>query len=314
MSYFFEGEVDKYGQPNKTMNGLRAVRKQCDMTIQELADKICVSKQIVSAWENGVKEIPESRKKQLSQLFGIDSKYFGEVDEGTANDLAFKATERMKPSSVDHNYEKEGGVEQQAESAGFRKDELRNRNIYDAFVKSKELQKGVENEIHGNFVPRRDCSIRDYMNVVKRTTTLYKGFNEVIYSLNKITDWKESSIALYRILETLNAMVTEMGGIPDRVVDEVDQSFDLNKDYITAIRETFRKNLDDSKKLADEMLNKNFWDRPLSFKMPGEDDILRDTAQGFINPEGCEESGDDTNVWYEKEDIDTSIDFEGYED
>ncbi len=313
MAYFFERKVDKKSQ-QKRMNGLRAVRKQCNMTIQELADKLCVSKQIVSAWENGVKEIPESRRKQLSQLFGIDGKYFGEVDEETANDLAFKATERMDRSSVNLESEKEGWVEQQAESAGFKKDELRNRNIYDAFVKSKELQKGVENEIHSNFVPKQDCSIRDYMNVVKRTITLYKGFNEVIYTLSKITDWKESSITLYRILEVLNAMVTEMGGIPDKVVDEVDQSFDLNKDYVDVIREAFRKNLDDSKKLADEMLNMNFLDRPFGFKMPGEDDILLDTAQGFINPEGCEESGDDTNVWYEKEDIDTSIDYEGDEE
>ena len=54
------------------MNGLRYIRKQCNFSLSQLAERLEVSRQIISAWENGKKEIPEMRKKQLADFFGID--------------------------------------------------------------------------------------------------------------------------------------------------------------------------------------------------------------------------------------------------
>ena len=48
------------------MNGLRYIRKQCNFSLSQLAERLEVSRQIISAWENGKKEIPEMRKKQLA--------------------------------------------------------------------------------------------------------------------------------------------------------------------------------------------------------------------------------------------------------
>ena len=59
------------------MNGLKYIRSQIiNMTMDELAAKLNVSKQAVYTWESGRKSIPKARLKQLSELSGIPSKYF----------------------------------------------------------------------------------------------------------------------------------------------------------------------------------------------------------------------------------------------
>ena len=35
------------------MNGLRYIRKQCNFSLSQLAERLEVSRQIISAWENG---------------------------------------------------------------------------------------------------------------------------------------------------------------------------------------------------------------------------------------------------------------------
>lgn len=63
------------------MNGLKYIRTQCNLSLNNVAQALGVSRQIVSAWENGKKDIPNERRKQLSKYFGIDTDYFNEIDE-----------------------------------------------------------------------------------------------------------------------------------------------------------------------------------------------------------------------------------------
>ncbi len=44
------------------MNGLKIIRIQCNYSVSELAEEIGVSRQMISAWENGKKSIPANRK------------------------------------------------------------------------------------------------------------------------------------------------------------------------------------------------------------------------------------------------------------
>lgn len=37
------------------MNGLKYIRTQCNFSLSELAERLDVSRQIISAWENGKK-------------------------------------------------------------------------------------------------------------------------------------------------------------------------------------------------------------------------------------------------------------------
>ena len=73
------------------MNGLRYIRKQCNFSLSQLAERLEVSRQIISAWENGKKEIPEMRKKQLADFFGIDKCFFDEISEEQKRILLDKA-------------------------------------------------------------------------------------------------------------------------------------------------------------------------------------------------------------------------------
>lgn len=97
------------------MNGLKFIRTRCNLSVAELADHIDVSRQIISAWENGTRGISSKNKKKLETFFGIDSKYFGEISEEDHKDILFipmfrysdgdKEYFKFKPSSLDDKYE-----------------------------------------------------------------------------------------------------------------------------------------------------------------------------------------------------------------
>ena len=55
------------------MNGLRFIRTRCNLSLSELANKLGITRQALSSWENGYKEIPNQRKEQLVNFFGIDA-------------------------------------------------------------------------------------------------------------------------------------------------------------------------------------------------------------------------------------------------
>lgn len=63
------------------MNGLKFIRSYLYMSSEALANKLGVSRALVSMWENMQKPIPPKRLKELSDIFGLDVKYFGEISE-----------------------------------------------------------------------------------------------------------------------------------------------------------------------------------------------------------------------------------------
>ena len=60
------------------MNGLKYIRTRCNLSLSELADMIGVSRQALSSWENGRKDIPEQRVEQLAEFFGVNREFLGE--------------------------------------------------------------------------------------------------------------------------------------------------------------------------------------------------------------------------------------------
>lgn len=69
------------------MNGLHYIRNKCNLSLSELADKLGVTRQMVSAWENGRKSIRESRLHELSKIFGIEEELLGEISEAQLADI-----------------------------------------------------------------------------------------------------------------------------------------------------------------------------------------------------------------------------------
>ena len=73
------------------MNGLEYIRTRCNISQAELADILQVTKQAISMWENGKKEIPPKRREELSRFFGLDEGYFGEIYEEQKDALQHRA-------------------------------------------------------------------------------------------------------------------------------------------------------------------------------------------------------------------------------
>lgn len=73
------------------MNGLKYIRTRCNLSLNELSEMIGVTRQAMSAWENDRKEIPEQRKEQLGEFFGIDKEFFGEITDEEKEYLLGKA-------------------------------------------------------------------------------------------------------------------------------------------------------------------------------------------------------------------------------
>ena len=61
-----------------------------------MAATLGVSRQIISAWENGKKELPQERAEQLSRYFGVDKQYFYEIDENQKNAILKMTMYRWK--------------------------------------------------------------------------------------------------------------------------------------------------------------------------------------------------------------------------
>ena len=81
------------------MNGLKFIRTRCNISLNELADILDVSRQQVSAWENGVEPISQKRLNQLSKYFGVDEKYFLDISEDDKEFIVSKALYRRKFST-----------------------------------------------------------------------------------------------------------------------------------------------------------------------------------------------------------------------
>ena len=94
------------------MNGLRYIRIRCNISISELAEEIGVSRQALSSWENGRKDIPAQRLEQLADFFGIDKSFLGQISEEEKQVLLGKAMFRYEENGREtYRYKPKEGQE-----------------------------------------------------------------------------------------------------------------------------------------------------------------------------------------------------------
>ncbi len=63
------------------MNGLKYIRTQCNLSLNELAEVLGISRQALSSWETNQKPLPEKRREQLAEFFGVDMRFIGEITD-----------------------------------------------------------------------------------------------------------------------------------------------------------------------------------------------------------------------------------------
>ena len=63
------------------MNGLKYIRVRCNLSLNDLAECIGVTRQALSAWENGKKRNTGAKERAAFRCFRDDQRYFGEISE-----------------------------------------------------------------------------------------------------------------------------------------------------------------------------------------------------------------------------------------
>jgi transcriptional regulator with XRE-family HTH domain len=70
------------------MNGLKLIRTKCNYSQAALAEKLGVSRQAINMWENAKKAIPDKRKEELCEFFGIENAdWLDEIDDETVDEI-----------------------------------------------------------------------------------------------------------------------------------------------------------------------------------------------------------------------------------
>ena len=151
------------------MNGLR-YRKQCNFSLSQLAERLEVSRQIISAWENGKKEIPEMRKKQLADFFGIDKCFFDEISEEQKRILLDKAMFRyIEDGEETYRYKPDKNTKKLAAYFSPEHEMSLSEELIELQKKQKQLLDRINHMISGP----KQVSLRDQMCFITRGVEVF---------------------------------------------------------------------------------------------------------------------------------------------
>lgn len=127
------------------MNGLKYIRIRCNLSLNDLAEAIGVSRQALSSWENEKKDIPVQRQEQLSSFFGIDKEYFGEITEKEKQYLLEKAMFRYEEDGREtYRYKPKEGKDAFKRIFFLNDDEV---SLDERFVEAQKKKKKVLEDI-----------------------------------------------------------------------------------------------------------------------------------------------------------------------
>lgn len=199
------------------MNGLKIIRIRCNLSINDIADILGVSRQLVSAWENGKKSIPEKRSIQLSDFFGIDKNLFGEINEEQKTYIVEKAMFGHKYHGKEiFKFKPEDGVDDISKvMVYFRGDsEVSLSDAYDAAKRVKEnTVDRIDGFIHKNKGEHMESEIMRITNYTK----IYGEFTDLLESID---EQKTHLKVPYRfeIIDALDAMRLAFGLLDEEKV------------------------------------------------------------------------------------------------
>ena len=229
------------------MNGLKFIRTQCNLSLNNVAQTLNVSRQIVSAWENGKKDIPKERKEQLANYFGINAQYFDEINEIQKKEILKTAMYRwnhdgdefflFRPDEKSQMFLKGLCTYEAKERKVLLSDELKTKKQL-----QKEMIKQIDQQIEGNFCH----NLNDQIASINRGVRYYEYCAEnykVIYEQPS----SQKMSYYYRVLEVLQALRLALGGETIEKDDDVSQYFDAD-DY------TYRVDSDFVQKCADMII------------------------------------------------------------
>ncbi len=223
------------------MNGLKIIRTRCNLSLNEIADILGVSRQLVSAWENGRKTISKRRSKQLSEFFGVDECFFGEITEEQKQQLDGKAMFLFRYHDKDiFKYKPEESVEDISRvSVYFRRND--ETSLSEEYNKLKKQQEDTVEKID-MFIGKKLGHMESEMMRMANYTKIYSEFAGLIESI----DEQKSHLKVpyhFEIIDVMDAMRLAFGLLDEETVKKYRKSeyfVGRDNDHIFELAEIIR--------------------------------------------------------------------------
>ena len=233
---------------DKKMNGLKYIRTRCNISSSELANILGVTRQALSSWENEKKEVPEQRLNELSEYFGLEKKFFGELTEcdieyirGKAMfryDVNGKEAYRFRPEHDYSSYECEGIY-----FAGEREISLDEELLLAKKRKQETIEK-IEDIIKWSDSPYRI----DQINLTHRNCDIYGMINDLMERL-RATENPLKVPFFYELRNVWKAMLLAYGLIDKTELEYRGsrESCDEDGEWIIELSNILRQHWDDER-------------------------------------------------------------------
>lgn len=239
------------------MNGLNFIRTRCNLSLSELANVLGVSRQQVSAWENGVKPISENRLKQLEEYFGVEHKYFLEISEEDKEFLISKGLYRRLDTVKEcYCFSKQGDMEKDLKFRPFSYpnfEESLDEQMIHAKKRKKATMEGIEN-VMGYF--GKPDKIIEEIAAINRGCTVYDALTTY---LSKMPDEKPAlRMQYYNMARNILFALLIANGLMSQ--KELEKHLEYEKgifmcydiQWINEQAENFKEKYDEKRKLEEE--------------------------------------------------------------
>jgi len=240
------------------MNGLKFIRTRCNMSLNELADILDVSRQQVSAWENGVKTISQKRLRQLSEYFGVDEKFFLDISEDDKEFIVSKALYRRQDNEKEvYFFVKQGEMADDFKYRPFSYpdfEESLDEHMIRAKRKKKDTIEGIQ-EAMGYF--GKPNKIIEEISAINRGCKVYDALTKY---LRQMPNEDPGSIILYyNMARNVLFSLLIANGLMSQ--EELEKEFRYSigsklyddMEWIYEIADIFKKRYDDKVKLIEEI-------------------------------------------------------------
>ena len=205
------------------MNGLKFIRIRCNLSLNELAGIIGVTRQALSSWENDKKVIPKLRLEQLSDYFGIEEKYFGDISENDKEALIKRAMYRYDVNGKEaYRYKKDNDSKF---SGQYYWGKLEN-SLDEELVLAKKRKQDTLQKI-SDIIDWSNSSYRiDQIMLRNRNCGIYEMINELM-ELLRHTEKTYKVPFFYELTNIWKAMMLAYG-----LISEDDLSFEEHKEHL----------------------------------------------------------------------------------
>lgn len=218
------------------MNGLKYIRTQCNFSLSELADRLNVSRQIISAWENGKKEIPDARKIQMAEFFGIDKSFFDDITVEQKKVLLGKAMFRYVESGME-TYRYKPNMQEKSHTAYFIPE--REMSLDEEFVELQRIQKQLIERINHIISGPEQVKLRDQMSYIIRGTEVFSKTADAMEACFS----KEPQLKMqyfFGMVEVLQALNIAIVGTDDENLQYEDSVHDTQvKELVSMMKQIF---------------------------------------------------------------------------